>query len=132
MSISRVAAGLVALGFLLVGCDQQVEVSSSKNVVRAELIARAELFGNPEKTAVNISPDGKQISYLASVDGVLNVWVGPIDDPAAAQPVTRDTDRGIRRYFWAYTSEHIVYLQDVGGDENWRAYSANSVERHIT
>jgi len=30
------------------------------------------------------------------VDGVMNVWVGPADDPGAAVPVTDDTDRGIR------------------------------------
>jgi dipeptidyl aminopeptidase/acylaminoacyl peptidase len=56
---------------------------------------------------------------------VLNVWVGPADDPAAARPVTSDKKRGIRQYFWAYTNKHICYLQDVGGDENWRVYSVD-------
>jgi dipeptidyl aminopeptidase/acylaminoacyl peptidase len=123
---SRGAAGLVALGFLLVGCaGGEVAESTKEDATPAALIARAELFGNPEKAGVNISPDGKQISYLAPVDGVLNVWVGPVDDPAAAKPVTDDTGRGIRRYFWAFSNKHIVYLQDIGGDENWRAYSSN-------
>ncbi len=90
-----------------------------------ELIPRQELFGNPDKAAVRISPDGSQISYLAPVDGVLNVWVGPVDNPAAVQPVTRDTNRGIRRYFWAFTNRHIIYLQDAAGDENWRAYTVD-------
>ena len=89
------------------------------------LIPRDVLFGNPERAAVQISPDGSRISFLAPVDGVLNVWVGPADDPAKAVPVTKDTDRGIRQYFWAYTNDHIIYLQDRGGDENWRAYSVN-------
>ncbi len=88
-----------------------------------ELIPRRVLFDNPDKAAARISPDGKQISYLAPVDGVLNVWVGPIDDPDAAQPVTKDTKRGIRSYFWAYTNQHILYRQDVGGDEDWHVYS---------
>ena len=91
----------------------------------AELIPREVLFGNPDKITVRLSPDGTQISYLASVDGVLNVWVGPADDPDSAKPVTNDTDRGIRIYFWAYTNEHILYLQDQAGDENWRVYSVN-------
>src|SRR5690349_15865986 len=38
------------------------------------LIKRQVLFGNPERTAVELSPDGKQISYLAPKDGVMNVW----------------------------------------------------------
>jgi dipeptidyl aminopeptidase/acylaminoacyl peptidase len=91
----------------------------------APLIPREVLFGNPDKITVRLSPDGDRISYLASVDGVLNVWVGPVDDPDSAEPVTNDTDRGIRNYFWAYTNEHILYLQDQAGDENWRVYSVN-------
>jgi len=90
-----------------------------------ELIARADLFGNPDRDSVQISPDGTKLSYLAAVDGVLNVWVAPVDQLGEAQPITSSTNRGIRRYFWAYDNEHVVYLQDKGGDENWRAYSVN-------
>ena len=89
------------------------------------LIPREVLFGNPDKSSVGLSPDGSRISYLAPVGGVMNVWVGPADDPAATQPVTHDTDRGIHIYGWTYTSEHILYLQDEAGDENWRVYSLN-------
>jgi len=28
-------------------------------------------------------------------------------------------------YFWAFTSRHVLYLQDKAGDENWRLYSVN-------
>ena len=87
------------------------------------LIPRQDLFGNPDKASVQLSPDGTRIGYLAPVGGVLNVWIGPVNDPAAASPITRDTDRGIRFYDWAYTSNHILFIQDRGGDENWRLYS---------
>jgi dipeptidyl aminopeptidase/acylaminoacyl peptidase len=89
------------------------------------LIPRKVLFDNPDKASARISPDGTKISYLAPVEGVLNVWVGPVDDPEAAKPVTDDKVRGIRFYNWAYTNQHILYLQDKGGDENWRLYSVN-------
>ncbi len=89
------------------------------------LITRQVLFGNPDKASVQLSPDGTKLGYLAPVGGVLNVWVGPANDPAAASPVTRDTDRGIRFYDWAYTNNHILFIQDKGGDENWRLYSVN-------
>ena len=89
------------------------------------LIPRKALFGNPDKTAARLSPDGSQIAYLAPLDGVLNVWVGPAGKPDAVQPVTNDVERGIRFYAWAYTNEHILYIQDKGGDENWRLYSVN-------
>jgi dipeptidyl aminopeptidase/acylaminoacyl peptidase len=89
------------------------------------LIPRRVLFSNPDRTSTQISPDGSQLSYLAPLDGVLNVWVGPVDDPTEAQPVTRDAGRGIRLYGWAYTNTHILYLQDQDGDENWRLYSVD-------
>jgi dipeptidyl aminopeptidase/acylaminoacyl peptidase len=94
------------------------------------LIPRRLLFGNPEKTGPTLSDDGKQIAFRAAVNGVMNVWVGPSDKPEAAKPVTKDTARSIRQYFWAYTNSHIIYLQDKGGDENWRVYSVdvNSLE----
>lgn len=87
------------------------------------LIPRQLLFGNPDRASAQISPDGAQLSWLAPRDGVLNVWVAPANDPAAARPVTHDTGRGIRIYGWAYTAAHIIYLQDRGGDENWRLYA---------
>jgi dipeptidyl aminopeptidase/acylaminoacyl peptidase len=89
------------------------------------VIERSKIFGNPDKAGAAISPDGSMIAYLAPVDGVLNVWVGPADDPASAKPVTNDTDRGIRRYFWAWTGKQILYMQDKGGDENWRVYAVD-------
>lgn len=86
------------------------------------LIPRKVLFGNPDRAGVSISPDGSKISFLASVDGVLNVWVGPVDDPNAARPVTHDKKRGIHYYFWAHTNHHLLYLQDRDGDEDWHVY----------
>jgi hypothetical protein len=89
------------------------------------LIGREALFGNPNRASARISPDGTQLAYLAPVDGVLNVWVGPLANPNRARPVTHDKVRGIRIYHWAFTSQHVLYLQDVGGDEDWHVYSVD-------
>jgi dipeptidyl aminopeptidase/acylaminoacyl peptidase len=72
-----------------------------------------------------LSRDGSQLAYLAPLDGVLNVWAGPADQPEAMKPVTDDTGRGIRMFAWAYTNQHILYIQDKGGDENWHLYSVD-------
>ncbi len=93
--------------------------------VDVPIIPREVLFGNPDKASVRLSPDGSRIGFLAPVDGVLNVWVGPAADPESAKPVTHDKVRGIRIFFWAYTNQHILYLQDKGGDENWRVYAVD-------
>jgi dipeptidyl aminopeptidase/acylaminoacyl peptidase len=87
------------------------------------LIPRATLFGNPDRANVQLSPDGKWISFLAPVDGVINVWVAPADKPGDARAVTRDTNRGVRQYFWAFDNTHLLYMQDLGGDENWKIFS---------
>ena len=91
------------------------------------LIPRRLLFGNPDKAGPTLSDDGKQLAFRAAVNGVMNVWVAPADTPEAAKPITKDTSRGIRQYYWAYTNAHIIYLQDKGGDENWRVYSVDVV-----
>jgi dipeptidyl aminopeptidase/acylaminoacyl peptidase len=99
-----------------------LEGEAAKAVAGTKLIPRKVLFGNPDKAGAKISPDGKHLSFLAPVNGVLNVWVGPVDNPAAAKPVTKDKKRGIRSYFWAYTNRHVLYAQDADGDEDWHIY----------
>ena len=93
----------------------------------AELIPLPVLFGNPERVSPRISPDGTQLAWIAPHEGVLNVWVAPASaeaglDLAAARVVTSDTDRGIRQFAWAHDGRHLLYLQDTGGDENWRLH----------
>jgi dipeptidyl aminopeptidase/acylaminoacyl peptidase len=110
--------------FTLVAAIAVIALVISSCAKEPKLIPREVLFGNPVKAAPQISPDGTMMAYLAPVDNVLNVWVktiGKEDDKA----VTKDDNRGIRRYFWAEDSEHVMYLQDVGGNENWRLYAVN-------
>jgi len=87
-----------------------------------KLIPRRIFFGNPDKAGVQISSDGKYLSFVAPLDGVLNVWVAPADNLEAARAITHDTHRGVRSYFWAFTNRHILYSQDKDGDENSRLY----------
>ncbi|MBN1873993.1 MAG: S9 family peptidase [Anaerolineae bacterium] len=87
------------------------------------LISREILFGNPDKTQVRISHDGRYVSWLAPLAGVLNVWIAPANALDKVKPVTNDTGRGIRYYIWAYDNTHILYIQDKNGDENWHIYS---------
>ncbi|USA41039.1 S9 family peptidase [Pelagerythrobacter marinus] len=88
----------------------------------APLIPREDLFGNPTRSAGRLSPDGRWLSWLAPKDGVMNVWLAPVDDPAAARAMTSATERPIRSYFWAPDSRSLLYIQDKGGDENFLLY----------
>jgi dipeptidyl aminopeptidase/acylaminoacyl peptidase len=49
--------------------------------------------------------------------------------------LTAATERGIHTYYWAYDREHLLYLRDAEGDENWHLiglHVATGVERDLT
>ncbi len=83
-------------------------------------------FGDPEISGVQLSPDGKYISFRKPLNDVMNIWVKGIDEPfEKAKPITADTKRPITGYFWSRDSKLILYVQDLGGDENYRVYSVD-------
>ncbi|TKJ42862.1 S9 family peptidase [candidate division TA06 bacterium B3_TA06] len=96
-----------------------------------ELIPRDILFGNPERAMVEISPDGKKLSYVASNEGIMNVWVKAIGEEKDRQ-VTFDTTRGIIFYEWTADSKRILYLQDQEGNENYHLYGVNLKSGKVT
>lgn len=121
--VIRLRLVLVLIGFVIAGgIAMPAQVIANDD---STLIPRTVLFGNPDRAGAKISPDGKLISYLAPVDGVMNVWVGEVDNLSAAKPITNDTERGIRRYEWAHDGQHVLYIQDAKGDENWHVYATD-------
>ena len=113
------------VAFALAPQAAQAAPSAADRIAGTELIARDALFGNPERANVQISPDGKYLSWVAAVDGVLNVWVAPADNPSQARAVTQDKARGIRSYFWSYQPDTLLYLRDSGGDEDFHLYAVD-------
>ncbi len=111
--------------YLLLACLGGLIVSETSRAELPPLIPREVLFGNPEKTSPTLSPDGSKLAYLAAdKKNVLQVWVGDVGKDNAA-PITEDPKRGIRQYFWAYDSKHLMYLQDAEGDENFHVFAVN-------
>lgn len=94
------------------------------------LVDREIFFGNPEYAGAQISPDGNFISFIKPYKGTMNIWVKGIKEPFdAARPVTADTSRPIRNYFWSLDSRFILYVQDKGGDENFNVYAVSPTEK---
>ncbi len=89
---------------------------------KAPLIPVEDFFRNAEKFSWRISPDGEYISYLSSRNSHTNVFVRKMTDSIAV-PVTNDTSRNIYNYRWK--GNRILYLQDVGGDENYQLFSVS-------
>lgn len=115
---------LLALACLLVACSNDPGPAPVSKEPTA-LIDRELLFGNPSRFQGRLSPDGRQMSFRAPLDGVMNLWVAPAGEFDKARPITKDRGRGIPAHFWALDSAHVMYIQDRGGDENWHIYSVN-------
>jgi dipeptidyl aminopeptidase/acylaminoacyl peptidase len=119
------AVSRTTVAVLLASCaiGAPVATAAAPPEASAPLIPREALFGNPSRSQGRISPDGAYVSWLAPLDGVMNVWVAPAANPTAAKPMTRETKRGIQQYGWAPDGRHILFVQDDGGNENFRVYS---------
>jgi dipeptidyl aminopeptidase/acylaminoacyl peptidase len=93
------------------------------------VIDRELLFDNPEIAGGQLSPDGKFISFVKPYKGTLNIWVKKLnEDFTAAKPITADTLRPVRNYFWSRDGKYILYIQDKGGDENFNIYAVDPQE----
>ncbi len=96
--------------------------SKTEKEEKPPLVALEDFFKNADKTGWQISPDGEYISYRSSYLGRMNVFVRRISDSAGI-PVTFDSVRPIFQYQWK--GNRILYLQDVGGDENFQLFSVS-------
>ncbi len=108
----------------MIGCQ-----TPAPKVPQPPIIDRELFFDNPEIAGGQLSPDGKFISFIKPYKGTMNVWVKKLDeDFKAAKPITADTLRPIRSYFWSRDGKYILYVQDKGGDENFNIYAVNPKE----
>lgn len=89
------------------------------------MIPRALLFGNPGIGNCSISPDGRWLAWSASVHGVMNLWLAPRHDRAAARQLTFDRRRGVSAHSWSKDSGCLLFSMDTDGDENFRLYAVN-------
>jgi len=95
----------------------------------APLIDRELFFGDPEISGAQISPDGQFIAFIKPYKGTRNVWVKRTAEPFdRAKPITADTSRPIRQYFWSRDGQYILFAQDKGGDENFNVYAVKPSE----
>lgn len=95
-----------------------------------KLIDREIFFGNPEISGAQISPDGKWISFIKPFEDTRNIWVKGVNEPfEKARLVTAETKRPISGYFWSRDSKYILFVKDIGGDENFNVYAVNPSEK---
>jgi dipeptidyl aminopeptidase/acylaminoacyl peptidase len=109
----------VTVGICLIG----ITFSCAPKQKMPRIIPMKDFFRNPEKAGFRLSPDGQYLAFLQPWQTRLNVHVQKIGEDEARR-ITSATERDIAGYFWASNSR-IVYVQDKGGDENFRLYAVN-------
>jgi dipeptidyl aminopeptidase/acylaminoacyl peptidase len=90
------------------------------------LIDRELLFGDPEISGAQLSPDGKYIAFLKPWKETRNIWVKQIAEPfSSARLMTTETARPVAGFLWTRDSRFIAYVKDTAGDENFNVYAVD-------
>ena len=89
-----------------------------------------EFFSKPERSFFRLSPDGKTLGFMQPYERRQNIHVailpsdGKIPDFNKAKRLTSETERDIDGFFWK-GNNHILYVKDFGGDENFHVVSVD-------
>ena len=86
-----------------------------------------DFFKNPEKSSFKISPNGLFIAYMKPwEDGnrMMNIYVKSMDSNDELR-ITNASERSIYGFFWL-SNNRIAFIQDKGGDENFRIYAVDT------
>ncbi len=80
-----------------------------------------DFFRTPEVSNVQISPNGKYITYGKSWEHRINIFVKNLETNEIKQ-LTFSTKRDIYKYIWS-DNDTIIYSQDNEGNENFHLYA---------
>lgn len=99
------------------------------------LIPRTHLFDDPINIGASISCDGRFVAWLAPYQGVLNVWVAPLDSLHRSRLISTETGSGVRFVTWTYCPNLLVYITDNLGGEDFHVHAVdveNGIVRDLT
>ncbi len=122
------AARLFSMVFfgVWVGCSS----SPQRSEVIPPLIPVELFFKNPELTSWTISPDGKWLAYLKPYKNRLNVHIKSVADlgvpDGAEKRLTEFEDRDVFPTLHWKGNSTLLFLKDVGGDENFHIYALDT------
>lgn len=114
------ALALLLLLFILPAAALAQKKVQTKDTI-PPMIPLKDFFKNPTKVAYSISPSGEYLAYMQPWETRLNVFVEKIGSRKAVR-VTSAKQRDISGFAWK-GDNRIVYIQDTGGDENFRLYA---------
>jgi dipeptidyl aminopeptidase/acylaminoacyl peptidase len=107
-------------------CPLTAQNKPTKTTGLPPIIDRELLFGEPEISGAQISPDGKYMSFQKPYQGTRNIWVKKTSEPfSAARVLTEEKKRPIAGYMWSRDSKYILFVKDNDGDENFNIYAVD-------
>ena len=116
---------VISIGLLLTAMLSAQEKKTASQGL-PPLIDRELLFGDPEITNAEVSPDGKYLAFMKPWSKTRNIWVKKTDEPfSAARLLTTETKRPVAGYLWSRDGKFILYAKDKDGDENFNLYSVD-------
>src|ERR1700721_945602 len=73
------------------------------------LIDREALFGNPDITGAQISPDGVDLAFIKPWKDTRNLWVKKTEEPfSSARLLTTEPKRPIGNWLWSRDGKYIA------------------------
>ena len=108
----RSSFGWVLGALALVSCRPASDPAAELREAAEPEIPRHERIVEAARTAVRLSPDGRQLAFVVEDNGVANLWLAPVDDPEAARALTSETGSGVGSFRWAYSSEYLLYRRN--------------------
>ncbi len=117
---------MIRLFTTIVGLASLASTLAAQSSSPPGLIDRELLFGNPEITGAQLSPDGKYLAFVKPWKNTRNLWVKQIEEPfSSARLLTTEMKRPIGVWLWSRDGKYIAYVKDQDGDENFNVYTVD-------
>ncbi|PKK90034.1 MAG: S9 family peptidase [Candidatus Wallbacteria bacterium HGW-Wallbacteria-1] len=97
----------------------------AETMIVPRLIPLNDFFKNPTSGGFQLSPDGKHIAFLKPWMNRMNIHIMKAGESVDNSiRITSAQNRDIPDFLWV-NNERVVYIQDQGGDEDYKAYGVN-------
>jgi len=130
MTVHRVASVadrlLIPAFACLAFCQSGTAAESSK---LPPLIEREHFLADPDIAALQLSPDGRLLSFIRPYAGTRNLWIKGVAEPFdKARPLTAEHGTPIDRYFWSVDGKYVLFVKDKDGDGNFNLFAVSAAE----
>lgn len=101
----------------------QKKINHTRSMMNMNVMPLEDFFRNSDRTAYQISPNGKYFSYMAPYEDRMNIFVQAVGSEESVR-ITSETERSVAGYLWV-DNERILFIKDTAGDENYQLFGVN-------